>query len=111
VKDRRTPTICGRSAGRCPRSSRGSALLTFACLASLGLPGLAGFWERMPVPFGAHSPAAVLPRTTYLVFMVIAGLGTVLTAAYFLQLVTTSAGVTRPRTRRPRSLSISVASS
>jgi NADH-quinone oxidoreductase subunit M len=36
---------------------------------------------------GAYRPAPALPRATFVTMMVIAGLGTVLTAAYFLRLV------------------------
>ncbi|WP_083958002.1 complex I subunit 4 family protein [Herbidospora mongoliensis] len=60
------------------------SLLTFACVASLGLPGLAGFWGEMLALQGAYEPAAGLPRPLFLTFMVIGGLGAVLTAAYFL---------------------------
>jgi NADH-quinone oxidoreductase subunit M len=69
------------------RLPRISGLLTYACLASLGLPGLAGFWGEMLILLGAYHPADWLPRTTFLVLMVIAGLGAVLTAAYFLRLI------------------------
>ncbi|GAB1824396.1 complex I subunit 4 family protein [Herbidospora sp. RD11066] len=60
------------------------SLLTFACVASLGLPGLAGFWGEMLALQGAYEPAAGLPRPLFVTFMVIGGLGAVLTAAYFL---------------------------
>jgi NADH-quinone oxidoreductase subunit M len=60
------------------------SLLTFACVASLGLPGLAGFWGEMLALLGAFRPAAGLSRPLFLVFMAVGGLGTVLTAAYFL---------------------------
>ncbi len=88
IKDRHDTSDL-RAIGRAlyARLPRIGALLTFACLASLGLPGLAGFWGEMLVLLGAYDPSDLLPRTTYLVFMVIAGLGTVLTAAYFLRLV------------------------
>ncbi|WP_427888595.1 complex I subunit 4 family protein [Kribbella sp. GL6] len=69
------------------RLPRIGGLLTYACLASLGLPGLAGFWGEMLVLLGAYHPADELPRATFLVLMVIAGLGAVLTAAYFLRLI------------------------
>ncbi|MGH3471530.1 MAG: hypothetical protein ACRDPG_05745, partial [Nocardioidaceae bacterium] len=52
-------------------------------IASLGLPGLAGFWGEMLSMLAAYSPAAGLPRATYLVFMVLAGVGVVLTTTYF----------------------------
>jgi NADH-quinone oxidoreductase subunit M len=88
IKDRHDTSDL-RAIGRAlyARLPRISALLTFACLASLGLPGLAGFWGEMLALMGAFRPADGLPRTTYLVMMVIAGLGTVLTAAYFLRLI------------------------
>jgi len=88
IKDRHDTSDL-RAIGRAlyARLPRIAALLTFACLASLGLPGLAGFWGEMLVLLGAYNPADWLPRTTFLVFMVVAGLGTVLTAAYFLRLV------------------------
>lgn len=88
IKDRHDTSDL-RTIGRAlyARLPRIGALLTFACLASLGLPGLAGFWGEMLILLGAYDPSDLLPRTTYLVLMVIAGLGTVLTAAYFLRLV------------------------
>ncbi|WP_308250887.1 complex I subunit 4 family protein [Nonomuraea rhizosphaerae] len=60
------------------------AVLTFAAIASLGVPGLAGFWGEMLSLFGAFQPADGLPRGLFLTFMVVGGLGAVLTAAYFL---------------------------
>ncbi|MFC5266249.1 NuoM family protein [Kribbella qitaiheensis] len=90
IKDRHDTSDL-RAIGRAlyARLPRIGGLLTFACLASLGLPGLAGFWGEMLVLLGAFHPADLLPRTTFLVMMVVAGLGTVLTAAYFLRLVRT----------------------
>ena len=75
IKDRHDTSDL-RAIGRAlyARLPRIGALLTFACLASLGLPGLAGFWGEMLILLGAYNPADVLPRTTYLVFMAIAGL-------------------------------------
>ncbi|TDO43079.1 NADH-quinone oxidoreductase subunit M [Kribbella sp. VKM Ac-2527] len=88
IKDRHDTSDL-RTIGRAlnARLPRISGLLVFASLASLGLPGLAGFWGEMLALLGAYRPADSLPRTTFLVFMVIAGLGTVLTAAYFLRLI------------------------
>ena len=59
----------------------------FAAIASLGLPGLAGFWGEMLAMLGAWSPAAALSRPLFLVLMAFAGLGTILTAVYFLSLL------------------------
>lgn len=60
------------------------SLLTFAALAGLGLPGLAGFWGEMLALLAAFEPAPVLAGGLYLTFMAVAGIGAVLTAAYFL---------------------------
>ncbi len=62
-------------------------LLTAVAVASLGLPGLAGFWGEMLAMLGAFRPAPGLPRELFLVLMVAAGIGTVLTTAYFLVLL------------------------
>ncbi len=70
--------------GRAPRLG---ALLAFAAVASLGLPGLAGFWGEMLTMFGAFDPAEGLSRPAFLTFMALAGLGTLLTAAYLLVVV------------------------
>ncbi|MEU2504227.1 NADH-quinone oxidoreductase subunit M [Streptomyces sp. NPDC007863] len=70
--------------GRAPRLG---AFLAFAAVASLGLPGLAGFWGEMLALFAAFDPAEGLNRPAYLVFMVLGGLGTLLTAAYLLIVV------------------------
>ncbi|MBO2451370.1 NADH-quinone oxidoreductase subunit M [Actinomadura barringtoniae] len=64
-----------------------ASILTFAAIASLGLPGLAGFWGEMLALLGAYKPHADLPRETFVTFMVVGGLGAVLTAAYFLRML------------------------
>ncbi|SFL41708.1 NADH dehydrogenase subunit M [Streptomyces pini] len=70
--------------GRAPRLG---GLLAFGAVASLGLPGLAGFWGEMLALLGAYHPADGLSRPAYLVFMALAALGTLLTAAYLLVVV------------------------
>ncbi|MFJ5839962.1 NADH-quinone oxidoreductase subunit M [Streptomyces shenzhenensis] len=70
--------------GKAPRLG---GLLAFAAVASLGLPGLAGFWGEMLALFGAFRPAAGLSRPAFLTFMAIAAFGTLLTAAYLLIVV------------------------
>ncbi|WP_030055738.1 MULTISPECIES: complex I subunit 4 family protein [Streptomyces] len=70
--------------GRAPRLG---ALLAFAAVASLGLPGLAGFWGELLAMFGAFDPAEGLSRPAFVTYMVLAGLGTLLTAAYLLIVV------------------------
>ncbi|MFF5975700.1 NuoM family protein [Streptomyces sp. NPDC012769] len=70
--------------GRAPRLG---ALLAFAAVASLGLPGLAGFWGEMLALFGAFDPAEGLSRPAFLTFTAIGAFGTLLTAAYLLVVV------------------------
>ncbi|MGQ4516302.1 NADH-quinone oxidoreductase subunit M [Streptomyces sp. DW26H14] len=70
--------------GRAPRLG---GLLAFAAVASLGLPGLAGFWGEMLAMFGAFRPAAGLSRPAFLTFLSAAAFGTLLTAAYLLAVV------------------------
>ncbi len=70
--------------GKAPRLG---GLLAFAAVASLGLPGLAGFWGEMLALFGAFQPAAGLSRPAFLTFMAIGAFGTLLTAAYLLIVV------------------------
>lgn len=70
--------------GRAPRLG---GLLAFAAVASLGLPGLAGFWGEMLALFGAFDPADGLSRPAFLTFMAIGAFGTLLTAAYLLVVV------------------------
>ncbi|MEQ7007103.1 NADH-quinone oxidoreductase subunit M [Actinopolymorpha sp. B17G11] len=88
IKDRHgTGVLADLGGGLYARMPRLGGLFVFGAVASLGLPGLAGFWGEMLALFGAYEPHAALARTTYIVLMVLAGLGAVLTAAYFLVLV------------------------
>ncbi len=67
-------------------------LLGVSAMASLGLPGLAGFWGEFPAILSAYEPK--LPfglwngldgtLTTFRIYMVIAAVGTVLAAGYLL---------------------------
>jgi NADH-quinone oxidoreductase subunit M len=63
------------------------ALFAFGAVASLGLPGLAGFWGEMLALFGAYRPAPALDLGAFRALMVLGGLGTVLAAAYLLRMV------------------------
>ena len=56
-------------------------------MASLGLPGLAGFWGEMLAIRAAVDHAAVLPSGTFVTLAVIAALGVILTTAYFIALM------------------------
>ncbi|MFF4838223.1 NADH-quinone oxidoreductase subunit M [Streptomyces sp. NPDC001315] len=81
------PTHFQTGAGLYGRTPRLGGLLAFGAVASLGLPGLAGFWGEMLALFGAFEPAADLSRPAFLTFMAIAAFGTLLTAAYMLIVV------------------------
>ncbi|MFE5771992.1 NuoM family protein [Streptomyces sp. NPDC056485] len=70
--------------GRAPRLG---AFLAFAAVASLGLPGLAGFWGEMLALFGAFEPAQGLSRPAFLTYVAFGAFGTLLTAAYLLTVV------------------------
>ena len=59
-------------------------ILGFCAMASLGLPGLAGFWGEFPAILSAFSPAEGLPVETFRTYMVVAAIGTVLAAGYLL---------------------------
>ncbi|MFI6180597.1 NuoM family protein [Nonomuraea sp. NPDC051191] len=84
IKDRyHTADMPSLGGGLLATMPRLGSVLTFAAIASLGLPGLAGFWGEMLALFGAFQPASGLPRPLFLTYMVIGGLGAVLTAAYF----------------------------
>ncbi len=61
-------------------------ILGFCAMASLGLPGLAGFWGEFPAILSAYQPADGLPVETFRTFMIIAAIGTVFAAAYLLWL-------------------------
>ncbi|KAB8167134.1 NADH-quinone oxidoreductase subunit M [Streptomyces sp. 3MP-14] len=74
-------------AGLYGRTPRLGGLLAFAAVASLGLPGLAGFWGELLAMLGAFHPADGLSRPAFLAYLAVAALGTLLTAAYLLLVV------------------------
>jgi NADH-quinone oxidoreductase subunit M len=61
-------------------------VLGFASMASLGLPGLAGFWGEFPAILSAYQPHPSLSVSLFRVFMVVAAIGTVFAAGYLLWL-------------------------
>jgi NADH-quinone oxidoreductase subunit M len=88
VKDRHhTADLDALGGGLYERLPRLGGLLAFAAVASLGLPGLAGFWGEMLTLLGAFDPAAGLDRGYYLVLMALAGVGVVLTTTYFVMMI------------------------
>src|ERR687897_572048 len=71
-------------------------ILGFTAMASLGLPGLAGFWGEFPAILSAYQPGAGLSEVTFRVYMVVAAVGTVFAAGYLLWLYQrTTFGVTK----------------
>ena len=61
-------------------------ILGFCAMASLGLPGLAGFWGEFPAILSAYERQRGQRRRCSAVYMVIAAIGTVLAAGYLLWL-------------------------
>jgi len=74
----------GRLGGNQALMPRMGVLLGFAAMASLGLPALAGFWGEFMALMAAFDPLPGLDTTLFRTFMVIAAVGTVLTAGYML---------------------------
>lgn len=59
-------------------------MLGFTAMASLGLPGLAGFWGEFMALLGSYEPLEGLSLGVFRTAMVIGAIGTVLTAGYLL---------------------------
>ncbi len=77
-------------------------VLGFCAMASLGLPGLAGFWGEFPVILSAYSPGFGLSDELFRTLMVLAALGTVFAAAYLLWLYQRTAfGLPNPEFTSP----------
>jgi len=66
---------------------RVGAIFVFAAIASLGLPGLAGFWGEVLALLAAFNPAPGLSSSLFRSYMVLGGIGTILTAGYMLWLI------------------------
>jgi NADH-quinone oxidoreductase subunit M len=86
VKDRYHTLEIKRLGGILIKAPRLGWILGFAAMASLGLPGLAGFWGELPAILAAYQPGAGLDEGLFRVYMVIAAIGTVFAAAYLLWL-------------------------
>ena len=86
VKERYHTLEIKRLSGMLTQMPRLGWILGFCSMASLGLPGLAGFWGEFPAILSAYQPAPGLPEETFRTFMVVAALGTVFAAAYLLWL-------------------------
>ena len=59
-------------------------ILAFTAMASLGLPGLAGFWGEFMSLVGSYNPLPGLSLGVFRTAMVLGAVGTVLTAGYML---------------------------
>jgi NADH-quinone oxidoreductase subunit M len=86
VKERYHTLEIRRMSGMLKQAPRLGWILGFCAMASLGLPGLAGFWGEFPAILSAYSPVAGLKVETFRVYMVLAAVGTVLAASYLLWL-------------------------
>ncbi len=87
VKERYHTLEIGRLGGMLVQAPHLGWILGFITMASLGLPGLAGFWGEFPAILATYQPANGLPEETFRTFMVIAAVGTVLAAGYLLWLL------------------------
>jgi len=86
VKERYHTLEIRRLGGLLVKAPRMGWILGFASMASLGLPGLAGFWGEFPAILSAYNPGAGLSEEIFRVYMVVAAIGTVFAAGYLLWL-------------------------
>jgi NADH-quinone oxidoreductase subunit M len=96
VKERYHTLEISRLSGMLKQMPKLGWILGFCAMASLGLPGLAGFWGEFPAILSSWNPLGhsdevasaykALPIETFRTFTVVAALGTVLAAAYLLWL-------------------------
>jgi NADH-quinone oxidoreductase subunit M len=86
VKERYHTLDIKRLGGILLKAPRMGWILGFTAMASLGLPGLAGFWGEFPAILSAYEPGAGLSEVTFRVYMVVAAVGTVFAAGYLLWL-------------------------
>ena len=87
VKERFHTLEIARLGGLLVQAPRMGWIFGFCVMASLGLPGLAGFWGEFPAILSAYQPANGVPVEIFRVYMVVAALGTVLAAGYLLWLL------------------------
>src|SRR5215471_18204985 len=86
VKERYHTLEIRRMGGLLKAMPRLGWVMGFCAMASLGLPGLAGFWGEFTSILSSYIPAAGLKVETFRIFMVVAAIGTVLAAGYLLWL-------------------------
>ncbi len=87
IKERYHTLEIKRLGGLLLQAPRMGWILGFATMASLGLPGLAGFWGEFPAILAAYQPANGLSEAVFRTYMVVAAVGTVLAAGYLLWLL------------------------
>jgi NADH-quinone oxidoreductase subunit M len=86
VKDRYHTLDIARLGGMLKQAPHLGWILGFSAMASLGLPGLAGFWGEFPAILSAYEPGGDLNEALFRVYMVVAAVGTVFAAGYLLWL-------------------------
>ena len=86
IKDRFHTLEIKRLGGLLIQTPKLGWILGFCTMASLGLPGLAGFWGEFPAILSAYQPSDGLNVALFRTLMVIAAFGTVLAAGYLLWL-------------------------
>ncbi len=91
VQERYHTREMSRLGGLLTQAPKMGWILGFAAMASLGLPGLAGFWGEFPAILSAYDPAKLASGlfdtsnlVTFRSFMIVAAVGTVLAAGYLL---------------------------
>jgi len=84
VQERFDTREMSRLGGLLTQAPRLGWIFGFCAMASLGLPGLAGFWGEFPAILSAYEPGGDLSDVTFRVYMVVAAVGTVLAAGYLL---------------------------
>jgi NADH-quinone oxidoreductase subunit M len=87
VKERFHTLEIKRLGGLLVQAPKMGWILGFTTMASLGLPGLAGFWGEFPAILAAYNPGGGLSTSLFRVYMVVAAIGTVLAAGYLLWLL------------------------
>jgi NADH-quinone oxidoreductase subunit M len=87
VKERFHTLEIKRLGGLLLQAPRMGWIMGFCVMASLGLPGLAGFWGEFPAILASYQPADGLSNTLFRVYMVVAAIGTVFAAGYLLWLL------------------------
>ena len=88
IKQRAGTTSLGAlSRGWYAAAPRLGFLLGFAAVASLGMPGLAGFWGEFLALVGAYHPLDAADRMYFRALLVVAAVGMALAAAYFLRVL------------------------